>query len=67
MKQRLSQYQAKKWMPEYLDKKVFGAVAFISEDAGTMAMAEKNGLFVIRATGDSASIINQETFQPKIW
>ncbi len=59
--------QAKKWMPEYSEKKVYGAVAFISEDAGTAAMAEKNGLFVIRATGDSASIVNAETFTPKIW
>ncbi|MCA1917122.1 hypothetical protein [Methanospirillum hungatei] len=59
--------QAKKWMPEYSDKKVFGAVAFISEDAGTAAMAEKNGLFVIRATGDSASIVNTDDFIPKTW
>ncbi len=59
--------QAKNWMPEYADKKVYGAVAFLSEDAGTAAMAEKNGLFVIRATGDSASIINPEDFVPKVW
>jgi hypothetical protein len=59
--------QAKKWMPEYADKKIYGAVAFISEDAGTRAMAEKNGLFVIRATGDSASIVNADNFVPKSW
>ncbi|QXO94373.1 hypothetical protein KSK55_13735 [Methanospirillum purgamenti] len=59
--------QAKNWMPEYSDKRVYGAVAFISEDAGTAAMAEKNGLFVIRATGDSASIVNNNSFVPKIW
>ena len=59
--------QAKKWMPEYSEKKVYGAVAFISEDAGTAAMAEKNGLFVIRATGDSARIVNGNTFIPKSW
>ena len=59
--------QAKNWMPEYSDKKVFGAVAFISEDAGTGAMAEKSGLFVIRATGDSATIVNTNDFVPKSW
>lgn len=59
--------QAKNWMPEYSDKKVYGAVAFISEDSGTAAMAEKKGLFVIRATGDSASIVNTDDFVPKIW
>lgn len=30
-------------------------------------MAEKNGLFVIRPTGDSASIVNGVSFVPKIW
>ncbi len=59
--------QAKNWMPEYSDKKVYGAVGFISEDSGTAAMAEKKGLFVIRATGDSASIVNTNDFVPKIW
>lgn len=58
---------AKVWMPEYSDKNVYGAVAFLTEDAGTVAMAEKKGLFVIRATGDSASIINAEDFKPKPW
>jgi len=32
-----------------------------------VAMAEKKGLFVIRATGDSASIVNTDDFVPKIW
>ena len=59
--------QAKDWMPEYADKTVYGAVAFISEDAGSSAMAENNGLFVIKATGDSASIVNAENFVPKNW
>ncbi|WP_373839571.1 hypothetical protein [Methanospirillum sp.] len=59
--------QAKDWMPEYADKIVYGAVAFISEDTGSSAMAEKNGLFVIKATGDSASVVNADNFVPKIW
>ena len=59
--------QAKDWMPEYADKIVYGAVAFISEDAGSSAMAENNGLFVIKATGDSASIVNADNFVPKYW
>jgi len=28
-------------------------------------MAEKQGFFVIRATGSSSSIINEEDFRPK--
>jgi len=59
-------YQNEDWMPEYADKTLYGAVAFISEDAGTAAMADMNRLF-IRATGDSARIINRDGFQPKTW
>lgn len=59
--------QAKNWMPEYAEKRIYGAVAFISEDAGTAEMADKKGLFVIRATGDSASIVNEDSFAPKVW
>ena len=32
------------WMPEYSDKRVYGAVAFLTEDTGTASMAEKKGL-----------------------
>jgi Holliday junction resolvase-like predicted endonuclease len=58
---------AKTWMPEYANKRIYGAVAFLSEDSGTVTLAERKGLFVIRATGDSASIINRSEFVPKTW
>jgi len=58
---------ARTWMPEYSNKKVLGAVAFLTEDSGTSALAERKGLFVIRAPKDSASIINQNDFIPKCW
>jgi hypothetical protein len=58
---------AKEWMPEYSNKNINGAVAFISEDSGVSVMAERKGLFVIRATGDSARIINRDDFKPKVW
>lgn len=59
--------QAKNWMSEYSDKNVFGAVAFLTADAGVSSIAEKKGLFVIQVTEDSASIINSEVFVPKSW
>ncbi|MDD5188551.1 MAG: hypothetical protein PHF57_10140 [Methanoregula sp.] len=59
--------QAKNWMPEYSDKKIYGAVAFLTENSGTSSLAERKGLFVIRATGDSASIVNRNDFVPKCW
>ena len=47
------------------DKKVYGAVAYLKADQSSNIYAEKKGLFVIRATGSSAKIINDEGFQAK--
>jgi len=58
-------WKAKQYMPEYADKKVYGGMAFITSEGSSERMAEKLGFFVIRATGSSASIINQKDFQPK--
>ena len=57
--------KAKTYMERYEDNVIYGAVAFLQADAGAEVMAEKNGLFVIRATGDSAAIINHTDFDPK--
>ena len=51
--------------PEYSDKKVYGAIAYLRTRESTRIMALKQGLFVIRATGNSASIINAEDFRPR--
>ena len=51
--------------PEYRGKKVYGAVAFLKVNQSSNTYAEKSGLFVIRATGNSSSIINQANFKPK--
>ena len=48
-------------------KKVYGAVAFLKADSSVDVFAEKAGLFVIRATGSSASIINKKNFKPKVF
>lgn len=57
----------KQWLPRYADHTVYGAVAWLTADAGAETMAAKRGLFCIRATGDSASIVNAEAFQPRAW
>ena len=54
-----------KWRPEYRDKEVYGAVAYLRADENSAKNAERQGLFVIRATGNSASIINKKGFEPK--
>ena len=55
----------KKAFPEYVDKKVYGAVAYIVADAGSDKYSENKKLFVIRATGDSAFIVNAQDFKPR--
>jgi len=57
----------KAWLPRYTHHRIYGAIAYLTADAGAESMAENRGLFVIRATGDSASIINAEDFRPRGW
>ena len=52
-------------MPEYGGKLAYGAVAYLKADESSAVYAEKQGLFVIRATGSSASITNRRDFRPR--
>ena len=54
-------------LPEYEGRKVYGAVAYLKADEKSDSYAEKRGLFVIRATGSSASITNREGFGPRVF
>ena len=54
-------------MPEYGDKLAYGAAAYLKADEGAAVYAEKQGLFVIRATGSSASITNRKGFKPRVF
>jgi hypothetical protein len=49
----------------YRGKRVYGAVAYLRADEAADVYAERQGLYVIRATGSSASITNQEDFKPR--
>ena len=57
----------KSYFPDYKDKKLYAAVAFLKSEDKAEDFAEKKGLFVIRATGDSAKIINKKGFKPKVF
>ncbi len=48
----------------FRDKQIIGAVAFLKDYCDASAFAINKGLFAIRATGDSAVILNEEGFQP---
>ena len=52
-------------LPEYQGRKVYGAVAWLRAQEWADRYAERRGLFVIRATGSSASITNREDFTPR--
>ena len=52
---------------EYREKNIIGAVAYIGVDKGADSFAAKNGLLVIKATGESAKITNHKDFSPKRW
>ena len=54
-----------RYFPYYATMRVYGAVAYIRCDSDTDRFAYKKGLYVIRATGDSASILNDSKFKPK--
>ncbi len=53
------------WYPEYRGRTVYGAVAYLDGSDDVTTYAERQGLFVIRATGNSASILNAEGFEPR--
>ena len=52
-------------LPECKEKKLYGAVAYLRSQDSSEIYAEKKGLFVIRATGNSSRIINKKDFKPK--
>lgn len=53
------------WCPEYRGHTIYGAVAFLQSGPAVVSYSERQGLFVIRATGNSASIVNASGFEPR--
>ena len=55
------------YLPEYKDKKIYGAVAYLRADGASDIQAINKQLFVIKATGSSASIVNDPDFVPRVF
>ena len=53
--------------PHYKDYRVYGAVAGIEIDEGINRYAYHKGLFVIKPSGDSVAIANDDDFKPVAW
>ncbi|MCP4696824.1 MAG: hypothetical protein GY862_08235 [Gammaproteobacteria bacterium] len=59
--------RVKQWMSEYAGNTVYGGMAWITADAGTEKMTQNQGLFSIKAVGDSARIENEADFTPRAY
>ena len=55
----------KNYFPRYKTETIYGAVAYLNSENKAHLLAEEEGLFLIRATGDSASLANKKDFKPK--
>ena len=55
------------YQPLYRGNRVYGAVAYLKADGAVVKYAQRQGLFVIRATGKSARIVNTQDFKPAIF
>ena len=59
----IATFKQREW--RYQRDRVYGAMAYLRAEEEAAVFAERRGLFVIRATGDSASIVNKDTFRPR--
>lgn len=58
---------AKNMLHEYQNYSIYGAMAFLRAEEASDVLAAKEKLFVIKATGNSASITNTNDFVPKVF
>ena len=57
----------KTWIPSYRNHRIRGCVAFLTADAGSEKQSENQGLYVLKATGDSAHLLTPPGFKPKVF
>ena len=55
------------FFPGQKDKKIYGAMAYLKAHQNADMYAKKQGLFTIKAVGNSAYITNVKNFKPKIF
>ena len=55
----------KNYFPEYKDKKVYGAVAYLKSNESASNYAEKKGLFILNPVGNVVKVVNSVHFRPK--
>ena len=55
----------KSYFPEYKDKTVYGAMAYLKSNEGAGSYAEKQGLFILNPVGNIVKVMNSAHFFPK--
>ena len=55
----------KNYFPEYADKKIYGAMAYLKSNEGAGSYAEKQGLFILNPVGNIVKVMNSAHFSPK--
>jgi len=59
--------ELKKFLPQYADKKLHGAVAALSVAEPVARYAEKQGLYVLAQADDDVVVMNSPDFTPRTW
>jgi len=57
----------KQALPKYQSYKLYGAIAGIKVDERADEYAKQEGLFLIKPSGDTVAIVNDQSFMAKIW
>jgi hypothetical protein len=55
------------YLPNFSQPTVMGCMAFLRADSGAEAQAQNAGLYVIKATNDSATLLNGKGFKAKVF
>ena len=55
----------KNYFPEYKEKIIYGAMAYLKSNEGASGYAEKKGLLILNPVGNIVKVVNSERFRPK--
>ena len=57
----------REWRPDHARPRVWGALAYLSANAAAVRAAEAGGFYVIRVVSTTASLVNSEGFEPRVF
>lgn len=63
--ERISDFR--EWRPDHARPRVWGALAYLSANPAAVRAAEAAGFYVIRVVSTTASLVNSEGFEPRVF